>query len=90
MPTWMCMSTRANAVRHLLYTRYSKFSVLQSRLFVSQFDWSDSALPTVSFATLRAALERELSVLEETYCINVLSGHFTSTKCSSDVTISLE
>lgn len=33
----LCLSTRVNAVRHLLYTRYSKFSIFQSKSFVAQY-----------------------------------------------------
>lgn len=74
----LCMSTRANAVRHLLYTRYSKFSKFQSQYIYSS--WLKSFLfstSTVFSMMLGIALEHEINVLEESYCINVLSSHFT-------------
>lgn len=47
----------------MLYTRYSKFSKFQSDLFTSQFEIRPVQV-----------LLHEVSVLEESYCINVL-GH---------------
>lgn len=78
MPIWkcMCMSICANAVRHLLYTRYSKFSKIQSEDIYLCHNLSE--LEYFLIPMLRMALEHEINVLVESYCINVLSIHSTS------------
>lgn len=61
----MCMSTCGNAVRHLLCTRYSKFSKVQSEPIYF--------CPNPSLTMLGMETEHEINVLEESYCIHVCS-----------------